>query len=168
MKGIRILSIFVIFSVCVICLSSNIYAIKDPDVIDNSYENYDDDTVSCGYVMREYYRDGKKVEEKSDYLITGFPESIVKVTHLLYLGILIAVPVVLVIFGMLDLFKGLYAQKEDEIKKGQQMLLKRLIAAAIVFFAFLIVKLVIGFASNKGSANRIIQCAECFIDGNCD
>ena len=36
-------------------------------------------------------------------------------------------------FGMLDLGKAVMAQKEDEIKKSQQTLLKRIIAAAVVF-----------------------------------
>ena len=38
--------------------------------------------------------------------------------HTIILVIQIAVPVVLVILGMLDLFKGITAQKEDEIKKS--------------------------------------------------
>ncbi len=53
----------------------------------------------------------------------------------------IVVPILLVLFGLLDLAKAVMAQKEDEIKKGQQTLLKRVIAAAIVFFVIVIVKL---------------------------
>ena len=80
------------------------------------------------------------------------------------LVIQIAVPVVLVIMGMLDLLKGITAQKEDEIKKGQQILVKRLIAAALVFFIVAIVKLLVSFAAGRDSEN-ILTCANCFLNG---
>ena len=82
--------------------------------------------------------------------------------HTIIVVIKIAVPVLLVIFGMLDLFKGIMAQKEDEIKKGQQMFIKRLITAAIVFFVISIVQLLVSFvAGDEG----IMTCASCFING---
>ena len=84
--------------------------------------------------------------------------------HKIILVIQIAVPVLLVIFGMLDLFKGITAQKEDEIKKGQQTLIKRLIAAAIVFFVIVIVKLLVGFVAGDDK-DDIFKCASCFING---
>ena len=83
--------------------------------------------------------------------------------HTIILVIQIAVPIVLVIFGMLDLFKGVTAQKDDEVKKGQQTFVKRLISAAIVFFVIAIVKLLIGFVAND--EKTIMDCANCFING---
>lgn len=82
----------------------------------------------------------------------------------------IAVPVLLVIFGMLDLFKGLSAQKEDEIKKGQQMFIKRLISGALVFFVFIIVQLLVSFAAGgkNGENKTIMDCANCFINNDCE
>ena len=82
--------------------------------------------------------------------------------HTIIVVIKIAVPVLLVIFGMLDLFKGITAQKEDEIKKGQNLFIKRLISAAIIFFVISIVQLLVSFvASDEG----IMTCANCFING---
>ena len=89
---------------------------------------------------------------------------IANIVHTIILIIQIAVPVVLVIFGMLDLFKGLTAQKEEEIKKGQQMFIKRLIAAALVFFVIAIVKLLISFVADNESGG-ILSCANCFLNG---
>ncbi len=86
--------------------------------------------------------------------------------YIVSMGILvikIVVPILLVIFGMLDLGKAVMAQKEDEIKKGQQTLVKRVIAAVIVFFVISIVQLIIGFVSNKDS--KIMSCFNCFISG---
>ena len=87
---------------------------------------------------------------------------ITNTVHTIILVIQVAVPVLLVIFGMLDLFKAITAQKEDEIKKGQNMFIKRLIAAAIVFFVIAIVKLLISFISDD---EGIMTCASCFLNG---
>lgn len=84
--------------------------------------------------------------------------------HTIIVVIKVVVPVLLVIFGMLDLFKGLTAQKEDEIKKGQQIFIKRLISAAIIFFVVSIVQLLISFISG-GDEPGIMECASCFING---
>lgn len=75
----------------------------------------------------------------------------------------IAVPVVLVIMGMLDLFKSVYAQKEDEIKKGRQTFVKRLIAAAVIFFVVAIVRLLVSFVAEDSEG--ILSCADCFLNG---
>ena len=75
----------------------------------------------------------------------------------------IVVPVLLIIFGMIDLLKAVTAAKEDEIKKGQQTLIKRAIAAIIVFFVIQIVQLIISFAAS-GDEN-ITHCFDCFVNG---
>lgn len=79
----------------------------------------------------------------------------------------IAIPILLVIFGSIDFVKAVVAQKEDEIKKGQQTFIKRTITAIIVFFVFVIVKLVVSFAAGDESAN-IMNCASCFLKGSDD
>lgn len=79
----------------------------------------------------------------------------------------IVVPVLLVIFGMLDLMKGIVAQKDDEIKKGQQIFIKRLISGALVFFVFTIVQLIISFVADDKEETNIMTCAKCFINGDC-
>jgi len=75
----------------------------------------------------------------------------------------IVVPILLIIFGMLDLGKAVVASKEDEIKKGQQTFLKRVISAVIVFFVIQIVQLLIGFISN--SDQDVAKCFNCFVNG---
>ena len=76
----------------------------------------------------------------------------------------IVVPVLLIIFGMLDLGKAVMAQKEDEIKKGQQMFVKRLIAAVIVFLVTVIVPLVIKLVAPKNENTNMWNCVDCLID----
>lgn len=88
------------------------------------------------------------------------PDELVAVISTIYSLIKFGVPLLLVIFGMLDLGKAVMQQKEDDIKKGQQTFLKRLIAAAIVFFVLAIVQLlmnVIGEQSIFGQLGCILN-----------
>ena len=78
----------------------------------------------------------------------------------------IAVPILLIIFGMLDLGKAVIASKEDEIKKGQQTFIKRAIAAVIVFFVIQVVQIIVRFVS--GNDQNIASCFNCFINGTAD
>lgn len=80
------------------------------------------------------------------------------------LVIQIAVPIVLVVLGMIDFIKAIASQKEDEIKKGQHMFVKRAIAALLVFFVIAIVKLFISLIA-KGTSDGIMNCVNCFVKG---
>lgn len=75
----------------------------------------------------------------------------------------IAVPVLLIIFGMLDLGKAVVAAKEDEIKKGQSLFVKRLISAILVFFVIQLVQIIIRFVS--GNDADLANCFNCFVNG---
>lgn len=79
----------------------------------------------------------------------------------------IVVPILLVVFGMLDLGKAVMAQKEDEIKKGQQTFIKRLVAAVIVFLVIFIVQIVIGLVAPKDEDDNenIWNCFTCLVNG---
>ena len=90
--------------------------------------------------------------------------SIVDLIHTIILVLQIAVPILLVVFGMLDLMKAVIAQKEHEIKKGQQTFIKRLVAAIIFFFVIAIVKFAISAISKDNG--DIISCMNCFIEGS--
>jgi len=87
---------------------------------------------------------------------------LIKLISTIYLAIQIGVPILLVFFGMLDLGKAVMAQKEDEIKKGQQMFVKRLISAVLVFLVFFIVQLAVGLVSDDEDGN-FANCAKCLI-----
>ena len=95
---------------------------------------------------------------------TTFSSQIPSMVHLIIVLIQIAVPVLLIIFGMLDLGKAVMAQKEDEIKKAQGVFVKRLIAAALVFFVVMIVQVVTKLVAGNDKEN-IWDCVDCFISG---
>lgn len=87
------------------------------------------------------------------------PTQLSDVTSLIYHIILIGVPLLLIVFGMWDLGKAVMAQKEDEIKKGQQIFVKRLIAAVIVFFVLIIVDLIIPLIAGE-DGEGIMSCVK--------
>lgn len=90
-------------------------------------------------------------------------ESIPDLVSLIIKIIWVAVPILLVVFGSIDLVKGLIAQKEDEIKKGQQTFIKRLIAGILVFFVIAVVKLVVSAVAHD---DNIMTCACYFFEGS--
>ena len=84
--------------------------------------------------------------------------------HNIIILIKIAVPIALILFGMLDFGKGVMAQKEDEIKKGQNAFIKRLIAAAVVFLMISVTQLVMNIIDRE-SSGQIWNCANLIING---
>lgn len=94
----------------------------------------------------------------------GIPGDIVSIIHYVYLGIQVVVPIILIIFGMIELGKAIAAQKEDEIKRAQSSFLKKLIIAVIVFLVFSIVKFVFNFAGGNGT---LWDCISNILEGKC-
>lgn len=99
-------------------------------------------------------------------LSNPIPFKLVYVIHMIIMLIQFGVPLLLIIFGMLDLGKAVIASKEDEIKKGQQMFIKRLIAAVIVFFVIAVVKLAVGLAADE--SENIVGCIDSIVNYNGD
>ena len=100
--------------------------------------------------------------------VTAIPAKIPELTSFVVTLLQVAIPVILVIMGSIDLFKGITAAKDDEIKKGQHMLIKRLIVAALIFFVVAIVKFVIGLVSNGENTQNMVECIDCFINNDCN
>ena len=97
----------------------------------------------------------------------GIPEQIVKIISLVYTAIQIGVPIILIIVGMFDMGKAITQQKEDEIKKAQGLLVKKAIAAALVFLMFSIVSLVFGIVAPDGTeGDNMWSCVDALIN-NC-
>ena len=69
---------------------------------------------------------------------------ILKLVHTLLTAIQIAVPIILIVMGSWDLGKAVIQSDEKKIKEQQQLFIKRIIAAALVFLVTIIVNIVIG------------------------
>lgn len=97
----------------------------------------------------------------------GIPQTIGDLVHYLYLGIKIAVPILLVIFAMLDLGRAITAKKEEDIKKYQGSCIKRIITGLLVFLVIVVVEFVLGFVEPETgtSGESPVKCAMEIIRG---
>lgn len=78
----------------------------------------------------------------------------------------VGVLVILVVLGMIDLLKATASQKEDEIKKAQNLFFKRLVAGLLVFFVVMIVEFVFNLLGKAiDNKENIWDCVSCFVSG---
>ena len=99
--------------------------------------------------------------------VAEIPYKLINTVSTIIKVIKFGVPILLIIFGMLDLGKAVVASKEDEIKKGQQMFIKRVISAVLVFFVVVVVQLVVNLASTDDTTEtgNIWNCVNTFVKG---
>lgn len=116
------------------------------------FHNFDENSVySCG-----------------DNLLQDIPGSFIKIIHLIYFICQLLVPCLLVIFGSIDIVKSIISKSDDEIKKGQQIFIKRLFVGFIVFFIFSLVKLVVSIVNSDSERGigKVLNCVSCFINSD--
>jgi hypothetical protein len=90
-------------------------------------------------------------ETASIWMILGYVVLIIK----------IVIPLLLIVFGMIDLGKAVIASKDDAIKSSVNSLIKRFIAAIAIFFVPTLVSAVfnlIGVVAEGQDANVCVQC----------
>lgn len=95
---------------------------------------------------------------------------IANIFHSVIVVIKIFIPIVLIIFGMLDLGKAVMSNDEKTMKEAQGKLIKRFIYAVLVFLIVTLVQTVIGFISNSGASVsdddvNVHACINCFVNG---
>ena len=73
-------------------------------------------------------------------------------------AIKVVIPIVLIVFGMLDMGKAVTSGKDDEIKKQLMAFMRRAIAAVLVFFVPTIVGMLM---------NMVNDAVTNGIEGNC-
>ena len=94
-------------------------------------------------------------------------DKIVNIIRFVYNAVKIGVPIILVVVGMFDMGKAITQQKEDEIKKAQSLLVKKAIAALIVFLMFAFVQLVVSLVAGDESKTTI-GCVDSILNGKSD
>lgn len=94
-------------------------------------------------------------------------ESIMKVWQLL--GILkniayVLTPIILIVTGAFALLKAVASQNEGNIKKAQNVMIKKVISAVCVFLVITVVQVVLELVADNNWRN----CADCFVNpSNC-
>ncbi len=92
-----------------------------------------------------------------DSYTCGIPSEITDTIGAVYNILLVAVPVIVVLFGIIDFVKASMSGKEEEIKKNTSTFIKRLITGLLVFFVLALVKFVI----NIIQTNNTSEVADC-------
>lgn len=173
-------SLYVLFAVLVTFVSvSGVQAIPD-DELNNSENTEVSEEANIKDDLTEGFDEASKTNENPekitetvgtyDKVICGdkeIPALFPKIVSTIILVIQILVPIVIIIFGSFDLVRAVMARKEDDIKKGQQMFLKRLITGLVVFLIVVMVKFVIGIVAPHDANNSMWDCVDCFISGKC-
>ena len=77
----------------------------------------------------------------------------------------IGIPILLVIFGMVDLGKAVMSNDEKEMKGAQTKLIKRVLYAVLIFFIIAIVQWIFGIL-DKNNTGKNNSCLNCFVNGS--
>ena len=94
------------------------------------------------------------------------PEMVPKLTSIAVTLLKTVVPIILIIISIIQLVKSITAGKEDEMKKAQNSLIKKIIAAALVFFVVSIVQFVMmKVAADDAEKKNLSSCLSCFLNG---
>ena len=87
-------------------------------------------------------------------------EPIMTIVGYVIFAIKVIVPVILVLFGMIDLTKAIMEKDESNIKKAQSLLIKRIIYGVAVYLVVTIVSLIMNLiVSDDSSWKSCVKCA---------
>ena len=79
----------------------------------------------------------------------------------------IAIPLLLIIFGMIDLGKAVIASDDKEIKNATTKLMKRAIAGVIIFFIPTLVGFIFSIVNGFGTVKNTYEfCKNCIVNPN--
>lgn len=91
------------------------------------------------------------------------PAALADLVSRLYFILKVGAPAILLIIGGFDLIKAMSAQDESAIKKAQTKLVKKFVAAAMVFLIFTLVQFLVSIISN--SAEDTMKCIDYLLNG---
>lgn len=84
-------------------------------------------------------------------------EPVLRIVGIAIFIIKVVVPIMLIIVGMLDMAKAVTEKDENKIKDAQHKLIKKAIAAVVVF----LVVTIVGVLTNLIGAEEYKQCTKC-------
>lgn len=123
--------------------------VEDTTSSNGGYCNVDElQFVACG--------DAKDIPHEAPALIS-FAINLLK----------IVTPIILIVVSIISLVKAMASSKDDEMKKAQTGLIKKAIAAAMVFFLTSIVQFTMGKVAENAEYFSITACMDCFLNNSC-
>lgn len=89
--------------------------------------------------------------------ICGDLGPVLRIVGIVIWGIKVVVPIILIVVGMMDLAKAVTEKSDDKIKEAQNKLIKKAIAAVLVFLVITIVGLLMKLIGD----NSYQDCVAC-------
>ena len=124
---------------------------------------------SCVWNVTEY--GGYCNVDKLQYVKCGdtydIPKQVPAIISFIVNFLKIITPIVLIIVGIITLVKTMAASKDDEITKAKNSLLRKVIAAVMVFLVITIVQFVILKVADSSKHDSINSCLSCFLNNKC-
>ncbi len=108
-------------------------------------EKYDDKIYQLQGNKQEEKNDDRKEFNNCEQLIG---ESAQKLINTFMKWIRIIVPILLIVFGIIDFATAVFSSKEDDMKKRRETFIKRIVAAVLVFLAPILVNLLLNIAND--------------------
>ena len=154
-------------------LSQSCMTFNDPTTCKLGYTDPNAEIkFSCLWVKNEFDTDGYCNVDNLVYVSCGdsfdIPYQAPKIMSFFVYLLKIGTPIILIFFSIIPLVKAITKSNEDELKKAQKILIKKLIAAALVFFTVSIVQFVIMKVADSTETGNISKCFDCFLNNNCE
>jgi len=92
---------------------------------------------------------------------TTLPDYLGYWISVVYLAIRVGIPILLIIFGMVDMGKAIVAKKEEDVKKAQSLMVKKLLIGVLVFLLPYLVEFIVKVATRD---EGIVNCIKALID----
>lgn len=124
---------------------SNAYYTLDGSMVELENEKYDDKIYQLQGNKQEEKNDDRKEFNNCEQLIG---ESAQKLINTFMKWIRIIVPILLIVFGIIDFATAVFSSKEDDMKKRRETFIKRIVAAVLVFLAPILVNLLLNIAND--------------------
>lgn len=121
------------------------------------------------YTVDVHAAGGFKFEDQ--YVKCGgaeFPYGAVVIVQNVVNLIKIAIPILLIVLGMLDFLKAVIANDEKQMAEKKNHFIKRIIAGVAIFFVVAIVQFVFGHVVQGNEGKDALSCVACFIGSEDD
>lgn len=120
--------------------------------------------IACGSMKKDKFIDNCN---KANKMVYDVPASIPEITSFAVNLLKIATPIILIIVGIIQIIKAVSSTNEDEIKKAQGGLIKKVIIAVMIFMVISLTQFIINFIAEDSESSIANNCFKCFLNGNC-
>lgn len=109
--------------------------------------------TSCGYGVNQ---------------VKGIPVDIPKLTALGVTFLQIAIPIVLIISGVIDMTKATASGNSEAINKNKTRLIKKFLSALFAFLVVAFTTNIIKLVANSSEKGVFVACMSCYLNNDCN